>query len=165
MSRGGYTLARLLTDFLDGFADPSRSLTTVTDPSDGAHVRSNRWPSPDTPGTIYLLHYSGTTRQGRRHYLGWSANAGRRYAEHTTGNGCRETHKPVAQGLKLMQAQTWDGTPRLERAIKEWRQRERCSFAGLCPFCEGGVTPPTELLNALGAPSLTRRWLPVVAHG
>ena len=86
---------------------------------------SNRFPDPNTPGTIYLLHFSGKTSQGRQHYLGWSRNPDIRLRQHRAGAGAGETRKAVAEGLKLTQAQTWKGTPLLERRPKEWSRQGR----------------------------------------
>src|SRR5438876_965931 len=97
----------------------------------GAHA----YPPPDTPGTIYLLHYSASTSENRQHYLGWTSDLQRRYYEHRSGSGCDETAKAVAEGLKITVAQTWKGTPRLETLLKEWGREGRKGFSGTCPFC------------------------------
>ena len=117
---------------------------------------SNRFPDPSTPGTIYLLHFSGKTSQGRQHYLGWSRNPDIRLRQHRAGAGARETRKAVAEGLKLTQAQTWKGTPLLERRLKEWSRQGRKGFSGMCPFCSGEATLPADLARELGEPSLMR---------
>jgi predicted GIY-YIG superfamily endonuclease len=113
----------------------------------------------DTRGTIYLLHYSARTNQRRQHYLGWSSDVVRRFAQHRSGCGCRETAKAVAEGLQLTLAQTWRGTPRLEQRLKEWSREGRKGFSGICPFCDGSAILPLELRDALGPPSLKRRHL------
>jgi predicted GIY-YIG superfamily endonuclease len=71
---------------------------------------------PNARGTVYLVHFSGRTSQNRQHYLGWSADIGRRFTEHTSGWGAHETRKAHAEGLKVKLAQT----PDLERRIKGW---------------------------------------------
>jgi predicted GIY-YIG superfamily endonuclease len=108
-------------------------------------------------GTIYLLHYSGRTKQSHQHYLGWSADIERRYAQHRSGRGSGETKKAVAEGLKITMAQTWKGTPLLERHLKEWSREGRKGFAGICPFCTKVDALPADLASALGAPSLLIR--------
>lgn len=114
---------------------------------------------PDTRGTIYLLHYSARTSQGRQHYLGWSSDVVRRFSQHRSGHGCRETAKAVAEGLQITLAQTWRGTPRLEQSLKEWSREGRKGFAGLCPLCDGSAILPIDLHAALGPASLKRRHL------
>jgi predicted GIY-YIG superfamily endonuclease len=110
----------------------------------------------DARGTIYLLHYSARTREARQHYLGWCSDVERRVAQHRSGCGCRETAKAVAEGLKLTLAQTWRGTPLLERRMKEWSREGRKGFAGICPFCMDDAVLPPELTRDLGPPSLRR---------
>jgi predicted GIY-YIG superfamily endonuclease len=120
-------------------------------------IASASFPPDDAPGTIYLLHYSGRTKQSHQHYLGWSADVERRYAQHLSGRGSGETKKAVAEGLTITMAQTWKGTPFLERRLKEWSRKGRKGFAGICPFCPKEDALPSELLSALGAPSLRVR--------
>jgi predicted GIY-YIG superfamily endonuclease len=112
---------------------------------------------PDTPGTVYLVHYSQRTSQNRQHYLGWSSDVSRRFAQHAAGRGAKETKKALAEGLTLTLAQTWRGTPALERRLKEWSRRGATGFAGLCPFCGQGARPPERLSRELGTPSLVIR--------
>lgn len=120
---------------------------------------ASRYPPPDAAGTIYLLHFSGKTTHGHRHYLGWSEDVQRRIARHRAGAGANETRKAVAEGLKLTVAQTWKGTPALERSLKEWSRRKRRGFAGICPFCHGEASLPPDLARDLGTPSLLIRHL------
>ena len=57
------------------------------------------FPSDDQPGTLYLLHYSGRTRQGRQHYLGWTSNSEARTRAAPFGLGARarpRRHTPRA---------------------------------------------------------------------
>lgn len=68
-------------------------------------------PSAHTPGTIYLLHYTLRTSRGHQHYLGWSEDPVRRWRQHRAGRGAQETRIAVAEGAKLIMAQTWSGTP------------------------------------------------------
>jgi predicted GIY-YIG superfamily endonuclease len=117
-------------------------------------------PPPDAPGTIYLLHFSGRTKQGHQHYLGWSQDVERRIARHRAGAGAHETRKAVAEGLKLTVAQTWKGTPSLETRLKEWSRQGRKGFSGICPFCYGEEALPLSLARDLGEPSLRIRRLP-----
>ena len=99
-------------------------------------MATSSYPADDALGTIYLLHYSGRTKQRHQHYLGWSSDVERRYAQHRSGRGSGETKKAVAEGLKITMAQTWKGTPLLERRLKEWSRKGWKGFAGICPFCQ-----------------------------
>ena len=81
-------------------------------------MAARAYPPDDAPGTIYLVHFSARTSQRRQHYLGWSSDIERRFAQHRSGHGAQETRKAVAEGLGLTLAQTWAGTPILERRIK-----------------------------------------------
>jgi predicted GIY-YIG superfamily endonuclease len=107
-------------------------------------------------GTIYLLHYTKPTSRGRQHYLGWAKDPLRRLRRHRAGYGATDTRIAVAEGAGLVMAQTWSGTPSLERRIKEWRRARRAGFAGICPLCDGRDPWPPELAAALGAGSMTR---------
>ena len=65
----------------------------------------------------------------------------------------RETRKAIAEGLKLTVAQTWKGTPLLEKRLKEWSRRGRKGFAGICPLCSReDDLPPVS--RELGKPSM-----------
>jgi predicted GIY-YIG superfamily endonuclease len=116
----------------------------------------SRFPVPGAPGTIYLLHFSGRTKQGRQHYLGWARDANARLQRHRSGSGACDTRKAVAEGLTLTQAQTWVGTPDLEKRLKQWSRQGRKGFAGICPLCLGEATLPPSLARDLGEPSLRR---------
>jgi predicted GIY-YIG superfamily endonuclease len=107
---------------------------------------------------VYLVHFSGLTSQNRQHYLGWSADVGHRFAQHASGRGAHETRKALAEGLKVMLAQTWSGTPDLERRIKLWSRCGAKGFAGLCPYCNRGTELPEALARELGPPTYTVRW-------
>jgi predicted GIY-YIG superfamily endonuclease len=120
-------------------------------------MATNPYPPDDALGTIYLLHYSGRTQERHQHYLGWSADVERRYAQHCSGRGSGETKKAVAEGLRITMAQTWKGTPLLERRLKEWSRKGRKGFAGICPFCLKEDALPPDLASALGVPSLRVR--------
>jgi predicted GIY-YIG superfamily endonuclease len=113
----------------------------------------------DAPGTVYLIHFSGRTSENRQHYLGWSGDVNRRFAQHCAGKGSGETRKAVSEGLRLTLAQTWQGTPLLEQRLKAWSRTGHKGFRGLCPFCDGTATLPAQLKRDLGMPSLTRRQL------
>ena len=112
------------------------------------------YPPSGRPGTIYLLHYSAKTSENRQHYLGWTSDLQRRYARHRAGTGCHETAKAVAQGLTIAVAQTWKGTPALERRLKEWSREGRKGFSGICPLCDGKRTLPADLASELGPASM-----------
>jgi predicted GIY-YIG superfamily endonuclease len=101
------------------------------------------FPADDAIGTIYLIHFSGPTAEGRQHYLGWSSNVGKRFAQHQAGAGAHQTQRAVAEGLKLTLAQTWRGTPAQERRIKQERRHVRRGFACLCqePLKNVGRSP------------------------
>jgi predicted GIY-YIG superfamily endonuclease len=115
-------------------------------------------PAPDARGTVYLVHFSDRTSENRQHYLGWSADVGRRFVQHASGRGAHETRKALAEGLKIMLAQTWSGTPDLERRIKLWSRCGAKGFAGLCPYCDRGTKLPDALVRELGPPTYTVRW-------
>jgi len=117
---------------------------------------SSRFPAPDSPGTIYLLHFSGRTKQRQQHYLGWARDANARFARHRAGTGAGVTRRAIAEGLSLTQAQTWKGTPAIERRLKEWSRQGRKGFAGICPICDGHAVLPPDLARDLGDPSLRR---------
>lgn len=90
----------------------------------------------DTPGTLYLLHFSGplgdTSRPRMRHYVGWCREneLERRLAEHRAGTGAKITRAAVNRGLELLLASTSPGTPRDERTRKR-----RGHHADACPLC------------------------------
>jgi predicted GIY-YIG superfamily endonuclease len=119
-----------------------------------------RFPPDDAQGTIYLIHFSSRTQQGRQHYLGWSADVAKRFGQHRAGRGAEETRKAVAEGLKLTLAQTWSGTPLQERRIKEERRRHRRGFGCLCPFCGTPDDLATDLVRGMGPPTLSIRRSP-----
>jgi predicted GIY-YIG superfamily endonuclease len=112
--------------------------------------------NPNARGTVYLVHFSGRTRQNRQHYLGWSADVGRRFTEHASGRGAHATRKARAEGLKVKLAQAWSGTPDLERRIKEWSRDGAHGFAGLCPYCDRGTKLPEALARELGPADVHR---------
>jgi predicted GIY-YIG superfamily endonuclease len=117
-------------------------------------MSTNGFPAPDTRGVVYLVHFSGRTKQGRQHYLGFSSDLERRYGQHRLGSGAKETKKAVAEGLKLTIAQTWNGTPALERRLKAWSKARRKGFAGICPLCLREDDLPPDLARDLGKPSM-----------
>lgn len=116
------------------------------------------YPPEDALGTIYLIHFSARTSQERQHYLGWSSDIEKRFAQHRSGHGSRETRKAVAEGLRLTLAQTWTGTPLLERRIKAWSRRGRKGFSGICPLCPGEEALTPDIVRGLGAPTLRIRY-------
>jgi predicted GIY-YIG superfamily endonuclease len=120
-------------------------------------MSANGFPAPNAPGCVYLVHFSGPTKQGHQHYLGFSSDLERRYEQHRSGCGANETKKALAEGLKLTVAQTWRGTPTLERRLKEWSRQGRKGFSGICPLCPGADKLPPELARDLGKPSLRIR--------
>ncbi len=117
-------------------------------------MSKNEFPAPDARGVIYLVHFSGRTKQNRQHYLGFSSNLERRYKQHRFGSGAKETKKAIAEGLKLTVAQTWQGTPTLERRLKEWSREGKKGFSGICPLCAGTDDLPRDLARDLGKPSM-----------
>jgi predicted GIY-YIG superfamily endonuclease len=116
-------------------------------------------PAPDAAGTIYLVHFSARTNQGRQHYLGWTRDLEARLHRHRSGAGASDTKKAVAEGLKLTVAQTWNGTPHLEERLKKWSRQARKGFSGICPLCRGEEVLPPDLVRDLGPPSLRIRRL------
>ena len=117
-------------------------------------MSTNGFPGPDARGYVYLVHFSGRTKQGRQHYLGFSSNLERRYGQHRFGWGANETKKAIAEGLKLTVAQTWKGTPTLERRLKEWSREEKKGLSGICPLCPREDDLPPDLAGELGKPSM-----------
>ncbi len=117
-------------------------------------MSTNGFPAPNARGVVYLVHFSGRTKQNRQHYLGFSSDLERRYRQHRLGWGANETKKAIAEGLKLTVAQTWDGTPTLERRLKEWSKEGRKGFSGICPMCGGNDDLPPDLARDLGTPSM-----------
>jgi predicted GIY-YIG superfamily endonuclease len=97
-------------------------------------MSTNGFPAPNARGVVYLVHFSGRTKQNRQHYLGFSSDLERRYRQHRLGWGATETKKAITEGLKLTVAQTWDGTPTLERRLKEWSKAGKKGFSGICPM-------------------------------
>lgn len=112
------------------------------------------FPGDDQVGTIYLIHYSAATAAGRQHYLGWSANVSRRFAQHRSGHGSQQTRKAVGEGLQLTLAQTWRGTPLQERELKEAHRRVRRGFGCMCPFCDAHGLVAGGVLEELGEGTL-----------
>ena len=122
-------------------------------------MAASAYPPPDAPGTIYLLHFSGRTKRGQQHYLGWTSNIERRITQLRLGSGAGVTRNAVAEGLKLTVARTWKGTPDLETRLKEWSRQGRKGFSGICPFCAGDAPLPPDVARDLGAPTLRIRYL------
>jgi hypothetical protein len=81
-------------------------------------MSTNGFPGPNVRGVIYLVQFSGRTKQNRQHYLGFSGNLERRYRQHHLGWVAKRDQKAIAEeGLKLAVPQTWDVTPTLERRM------------------------------------------------
>lgn len=117
-------------------------------------VVASPFPAADQAGTIYLIHYSAPTAAGRQHYLGWSSNVSRRFAQHRSGHGAGQTRKAIAEGLKLTLAQTWPGTPSQERELKEAHRRVRRGFGCMCPFCDADRPVASSVIEELGGGTL-----------
>ncbi len=64
----------------------------------------------------------------------------------------------MAEGLKLTLAQTWTGTPHLEKRIKEWSRLGHKGFSGICPLCPGEEPLSPDLVRDLGVPTLRIRY-------
>ena len=101
-----------------------------------------------------VKNYSERTVENRQHYLGFSSDLQRRYGQHRSGWGANETRKTIAEGLTLTVAQTWKGTPALERRLKEWSRDGRRGFYRICPLCPRQDDLPPDLTRALGSPSM-----------
>lgn len=92
----------------------------------------------DSPGTLYLLHFSqplgdvSRPRMSAQHYLGWCARdeLERRLAEHRAGCGAKITRAAVNRGIRLLHVWQHPGTPADERTRKQ-----RGHFSTLCPVC------------------------------
>ena len=92
-------------------------------------------PAADTPGTIYLLHYTVRTKHGRQHYLGWSTNIEKRVALHRRGRGARLVAQALAAGIALDLVRVWPDADRAqERTLK------RGGPKGYCPKCHPART-------------------------
>lgn len=118
-------------------------------PSDWGGMRAPRSAANRHVGTIYLLHFSGPTAAGHRHYLGWTTDLSKRLARHRAGRGAEETKRAVDQGLKLKLAQSWRGTLADKRRIKDERKAVKRSFGCLCPYCQTADNPAPQLPTSL----------------
>jgi predicted GIY-YIG superfamily endonuclease len=117
-------------------------------------------PSPSAEqrhvGTVYLLHFSGRTKRGHQHYLGWSSDVVKRFNRHRAGLGANEVRKALSEGLKITLAQSWPGTLADERRIKDECKRVRRGFACLCPYCDVDDERAGDLLRGMGPPTTLR---------
>lgn len=102
----------------------------------------------DTPGTVYLLHFTkGVPRMGTLgvwHYLGWAREGclEKRLARHaqprTEVTLLRELHR---LGGRFQLARTWPGeTPDDER-----RRKKNGHIGALCPICRGNPAPLEDM--------------------
>ena len=89
-----------------------------------------------TTGVVYLLHFVRPYAHAR-HYTGWTADLAARLAEHAAGRSARLLAVVVDAGIGWQLARTWDGSRRLERALKRQGGASR-----RCPLC--GITPVTR---------------------
>jgi predicted GIY-YIG superfamily endonuclease len=116
-------------------------------------------------GTVYLLHFSGLTKRGHQHYLGWSCDVIKRFNRHRAGLGAKEVKKALGEGLKITLAQSWPGTPADERRIKDECKRVRRGFACLCPYCDVEDARAADLLRGMGPPTTLRVVRPALLGG
>lgn len=104
-------------------------------------------------GTVYLLHLNVPYKAWSSdytwsHYIGWASqgNLEARLAAHWRGSGARFTAKARRQGCTWHLARVWEGSPKLERKIKNQGGASR-----FCPSC--GIVPLADrqlIRNALG---------------
>ncbi len=78
---------------------------------------------------VYLLHFSAPYHHAR-HYLGSSADVGRRLARHRRGQGGRLIQVIIEAGLTFELVRTWPGGKTEERRLKDRHEGPR-----LCPIC------------------------------
>ena len=81
-------------------------------------------------GTVYLIHFARPLAHAR-HYLGWSSDLPSRIAAHRKGQGARLMEVISQAGIPWEVVRTWEGSRRLERALKE----RGGHAAALCPLC------------------------------
>lgn len=81
---------------------------------------------------IYILHFAPAFK-GVQHYVGWCQEdrLTARLREHAQGRGAALVRAVIRHGSSVYLARSIpEGTPLLERQIKDKRQAKR-----LCPFC------------------------------
>lgn len=90
----------------------------------------------DTPGIVYLLHFSEAYHHAR-HYLGWTNDLTKRLREHMNGNRdkCVLTHVIKEHGIEHTLVRTWRGPLATEKALKKKKNNRL-----LCPVCNPKVT-------------------------
>lgn len=102
----------------------------------GTYWRRQKEMNRDTPGIVYLLHFT-TPYKHAGHYLGWTVNLKKRLREHVNGNrsDCVLTSVVRANGSELILARTWRGPLALEKRFKRWHKNPQ-----LCPICNKRIT-------------------------
>ena len=81
-------------------------------------------------GTIYLLHFSEAYKHAR-HYVGFTHNLTARLQAHSKGTGARLLEVITQAGLSFQLAKTWQGTRKIECAVKNQKNAPR-----FCPMCK-----------------------------
>jgi predicted GIY-YIG superfamily endonuclease len=92
-------------------------------------------------GTVYLLHFERPYRGRSQHYLGFTRNLTQRLENHRRGTACATTKLAFDRGIGFILARTWDGTPKLERAIKSQGVVKCCP---ICPPALGRESSPSD---------------------
>lgn len=106
-----------------------RQLTDIYKDQSGFYSRY--W---DEPGSVYLLclsGYLGSDRHKARHYLGWTNDLDQRIRDHRNGKGSKFTQAACQRGLTIRLVEVWQGTRRLEKALKR-----RHNLKHFCPICD-----------------------------
>lgn len=86
-------------------------------------------------GVVYMLHFEpGIPVAGNRfarHYIGWTTDVERRFAQHVSGQGSPLVAAAVARGAQVELARTWVGVDRFfERRLKNLH-----AATHYCPVC------------------------------
>ena len=75
----------------------------------------------DTPGTLYLLHFTPAFHHAQ-HYLGWTeCDVDQRIRKHLRGDGAKIVRAALAAGCVVTCVRMWPGTKRRERGLKSQR--------------------------------------------
>lgn len=110
---------------------------------------------PDTPGWLYLLHFTDqlgnldNPRACAQHYVGWALDPARRLQEHADGHGAAITRAARARGLAWL-AFIWPAPLAVEKLVK--RRKEAHVFCPVCSAWAGREPRPIpQLLPPLPA--------------
>lgn len=78
---------------------------------------------------VYLIHFSRPLGRAR-HYLGWSSDIDKRYADHVSGRGARIMAAVVRAGISTELVRRWEEPRSFESELKARRDTSK-----LCPLC------------------------------